>query len=82
MRIWVGLSCMGLALVPAIFVRSPSTKDADNLQELSPKNIKENLGVFFKGFRTAFRCVPFTKLCMATFLVFGSFQTVAAFSFG
>ena len=79
--IWVGLACMALALVPAIFVRSRPTTDADNLRELSRKNIKENLGVFFKGFRTAFQCVPFTKLCMATFLVFGSFQTVAAFSF-
>jgi len=79
--IWVGLACMGLALVPAIFVKSKPTTDADNLQELSRRNVKENLRVFFEGFRTAFRCVPFTKLCLATFLVFNSFQTIAAFSF-
>ena len=79
--IWVGLACMGLALVPAIFVHSKPTTDADNLQELSRKNLKENLRVFSQGFRTAFSCVPFRKLCLATFLVFNSFQTVAAFSF-
>ncbi len=79
--IWVGLGCVGLALVPAIFVKSQPTTGADNLRELSRKNLRENLRVFIEGFRSAFRCIPFTKLCMATFLVFGSFQTVAAFSF-
>jgi GPH family glycoside/pentoside/hexuronide:cation symporter len=81
LAIWVGLGCMGLALVPAIFVRSPSTKDADNLRELNRKNLKENLRLLLEGFRAAFRCVPFRKLCAATFLVFGSFQTIAAFGF-
>jgi GPH family glycoside/pentoside/hexuronide:cation symporter len=79
--IWVGLACMGLALVPAIFVRSQPTTDADNLQELSRKNLKDNLRVFVKGFRAVFGSVPFRKLCLATLLVFSSFQTVAAFSF-
>jgi GPH family glycoside/pentoside/hexuronide:cation symporter len=72
---------MGLALVPAIFVRSQPTTDADNLQELSRRNVAENLRVFFKGFAPVFRSAPFRKLCLATFLVFSSFQTVAAFSF-
>ena len=79
--IWVGFACMGLALVPAIFVKSKPTTGADNLQELSRRNLKENLRVFSQGFRTAFSCVPFRKLCLATFLVFNSFQTIAAFSF-
>jgi GPH family glycoside/pentoside/hexuronide:cation symporter len=79
--IWVGLGCMALALVPAIFVKSPPTSDADNLEELSRRNIGKNFRTFFKGFGTTFRSVPFRKLCAATFLVFGSFQTVAAFSF-
>ncbi len=81
LAVWVGLGCMGLALVPAIFVRSPSTADAKNLRELNRENMRENLRIFVEGFRTAFRCAPFRKLCAATFLVFGSFQTVAAFSF-
>jgi GPH family glycoside/pentoside/hexuronide:cation symporter len=81
LSIWVGLGCMALALTPAIFVRSPSTKDADNLQELSRKNLKQNQRALFDSFLAAFRCVPFRKLCVATFLVFGSFQTIAAFGF-
>jgi GPH family glycoside/pentoside/hexuronide:cation symporter len=79
--IWVGLGCMALALVPAIFVKSTPTTDADNLQKLSRENMRENLRVFFSGFGETFRSVPFRKLCAATFLVFGSFQTIAAFSF-
>ncbi len=81
LAIWVGLGCMGLALVPAFFVRSPPTTHADNLLELSPKNLRENVRVFIKGFGPVFRSVPFRKLCLATLLVFASFQTVAAFSF-
>jgi GPH family glycoside/pentoside/hexuronide:cation symporter len=79
--LWVGLGCMGLALVPAIFCRSTPTTHADNLQELSRENLKENLRVFVSGFGTVFRCVPFRKLCLATFLVFNAFNMVAAFSF-
>ncbi len=81
LSIWVGLGCMGLALVPAIFVRSPSTKDADGLQELNRANLKENLRLLLDSFRAAYTCVPFRRLCAATFLVFGSFQTIAAFGF-
>jgi GPH family glycoside/pentoside/hexuronide:cation symporter len=81
LAVWVGFGCMALAMVPAIFCRSPSTANADNLQRLSRENIKENLAIFFRGFRDVFRCAPFRKLCLATFLVFNSFQTVAAFAF-
>jgi GPH family glycoside/pentoside/hexuronide:cation symporter len=79
--IWVGLGCMGLALVPALLVRSEPTTDADNMQELNRENLKENLRVLIQGLGPVFRSVPFRKLCLATLLVFSSFQTVAAFSF-
>ena len=79
--IWVGLACMGLALVPALFCRSTPTTDAKSLQELIRKNIRENLRVFLEGFGPVFQSAPFRKLCLATFLVFNAFNTVAAFSF-
>ncbi|MEM7417299.1 MAG: MFS transporter [Gemmatimonadota bacterium] len=79
--IWVGLGCMAMALVPAVFVKSPSTVDAEHLQELSRENIGENTRVFMEGVREAFRCAPFRKLCLSTFLVFNSFNVVGAFSF-
>ena len=81
LAVWVGLSCMGLALVPAIFGRSRPTTDADHLQQLNRRNLRTATGQFLRGIRETFRCEPFRRLCLATFLVFNSFNTVAAFSF-
>jgi GPH family glycoside/pentoside/hexuronide:cation symporter len=81
LAVWVGLSCMGLALVPAIFCKSRPTTGADNLEELSRENLRRTSGLFIKGIQETFRCKPFRQLCLATFLVFNSFNTVAAFSF-
>ncbi|MEO1713971.1 MAG: MFS transporter, partial [Bacteroidota bacterium] len=81
LAIWVGLSCMVLAMVPAIFIKSESTVNATHFAEMSMKNIKGSLWQIFEGFVQAFQNVPFRKLCIATFLVFNSFNTIAAFSF-
>ena len=81
LAVWVGLICMGLAMVPALFIKSKSTVDADHLQELSRKNIKSNVSAFFKGFVDAFKNVEFRRLCVSTFFIFNSFNTIAAFSF-
>lgn len=81
LAIWVGLICMGFAMVPAFFIKSKSTLDADHLEELSKKNIKKNVVVFFKGFVDAFKNVQFRRLCVSTFLIFNSFNTIAAFTF-
>lgn len=80
LAIWVGAICMLFAMVPAIFLKSNSTLD----EEYSPLTIK-NIGASFKeilaGFKEAFMCIPFRKLCIATFFVFNAFNTIAAFSF-
>jgi GPH family glycoside/pentoside/hexuronide:cation symporter len=81
LAIWVGLICMGFALVPGLFIKSKSTIDADHLQDLSRKNLKSNVGKFFRGFADAFRNTEFRRLCIATFFIFNSFNTIAAFSF-
>ncbi|MFN3202351.1 MAG: MFS transporter [Bradymonadia bacterium] len=80
LAIWVGLACTVCALVPAIFLKSESTEDAD-YAPLKIKNIGQSLGSIFSGFREAFKLVPFRRLCVATFFVFNAFNTVAAFSF-
>jgi len=71
---------MIFAMVPAIFIKSKSTLNED----YAPFNIK-NIGSSFKsiidGFIEAFKNRPFRKLCIATFLVFNAFNTVAAFTF-
>jgi len=71
---------MIFAMVPAIFIKSKSTINED----YAPLNIK-NIGSSFKGiidgFIEAYKNKPFRKLCVATFLVYNAFNTVAAFTF-
>ncbi len=81
LAIWVGIICMLLAMVPAIFIKSKSTKDDDSLIPLSIKNIGGSLKEILDGFVEAFKSLPFRKLCISTFLIFNAFNTVAAFSF-
>ncbi|MDH5340631.1 MAG: MFS transporter, partial [Rubrivivax sp.] len=81
LSVWVGVICMLLAMVPAIFIPSRSTKDDDHLVPMSLRNIGGGLKEILTGFKEAFGSVPFRKLCFATFLIFNAFNTVAAFSF-
>ena len=79
--IWVAVSCTLLALVPAVFIKSRSTLNDDHLTPITRKNILSSLIEIFKSFIEAFSIKQFRKLCIATFLIFNSFNTIAAFSF-
>jgi len=81
LSIWVGASCMILAMIPAIFIKSKSTVDETSYIPLKMSNLMGSLSELASGFVDAFKNVPFRKLCIATFLIFNSFQTIAAFSF-
>lgn len=81
LSVWVGVACMLLAMVPAVFLPSRSTKDDTHLVPLTLANIGHGFAELLDGFKEAFACVPFRKLCFATFLIFNAFNTVAAFSF-
>lgn len=81
LAIWVGIPCMILAMIPAIFIKSESTKDDESLAPLNLSNIGGSLRGIFDGFKVAFKMVPFRKLCISTFFIFNAFNTVAAFSF-
>jgi glycoside/pentoside/hexuronide:cation symporter, GPH family len=81
LSIWVGVICMGLAMVPALFLPSRSTKDDDHLVPLNLHNFGGGMREILLGFKEAFGSEPFRKLCYATFLIFNAFNTVAAFSF-
>ena len=76
-----GIMCTLLAIVPAIFIKSKSTLNDDHLVPVTKENIGKSFTNIFTIFGDAFQNVPFRKLCIATFLVFNSFQTIAAFSF-
>jgi glycoside/pentoside/hexuronide:cation symporter, GPH family len=81
LSIWVGVICMLLAMVPAIFLPSRSTKDDTHLVPLTLGNLGGGMKEILLGFKEAFSSAPFRKLCFATFLIFNAFNTVAAFSF-
>lgn len=80
LAVWVGVACMLLAMVPAIFIKSKSTVNED-YAPLTLGNIKGSLFEIIDGFIEAFKSIPFRRLCIATFFIFNAFNTVAAFSF-
>jgi GPH family glycoside/pentoside/hexuronide:cation symporter len=77
---WVGIICAICAMVPAIFIKSESTLDKDYIP-LNVSNIGGNLKKILEGFVEAFKLKPFRKICIATFLIFNAFNTVAALTF-
>jgi GPH family glycoside/pentoside/hexuronide:cation symporter len=81
LSIIIGVVCTIFAITPAIFIRSKSTLNDDHLIPVSRENIGKSFKNIFVIFKDAYQNIPFRKLCIATFLVFNSFQTIAAFSF-
>ena len=81
LSVWVGVICMLLAMVPALFIPSRSTLHDEHLVPLTLANVGAGVKELLNGFKEAFACAPFRKLCLATFLIFNAFNTVAAFSF-
>ena len=81
LSIYIGIVCTILALVPAVFVKSKSTLNDTNLTPINAQNIGNSVVNIFVAFKDAYLNKPFRKLCIATFLIFNSFQTIAAFSF-
>ena len=81
LAIYVSLFCTFLALVPALFIKGKSSLHDDNLTKITFGNIKTSFWTLIKGFMDAAKNTPFVRLCVATFFIFNSFQTIAAFSF-
>lgn len=79
--IWVAVLCAILAMIPAFFIKSVSTKDDDSLIPLTIKTVGGSLKQIVDNFKEAFKIEDFKKLCFSTFLIFNSFNTVAGFSF-
>ncbi len=79
--IWVGVTCAILAMVPAIFIKSKSTKDDESLTPLTLKTLGGSLKQIVENFKEAFKIPVFRKLCFSTFLIFNAFNVVAGFSF-
>ncbi len=80
LSILVGVSCIILGILPAIFCKEVAASHIENQADLTLKNTFNNLGKLFKDIKNMSRNIPFMRLCGATFLVFNGFQMVASFS--
>lgn len=80
LSVWVGVSCLCLAAAPALFCLSQPATNESLLVEHKKISFSENLRKFSQGFVDTLKCKPFRKLCLATFLVFNAFNTIAGFS--
>ena len=80
LAVWVALACTFFAVVPAIFLKSKSTLD-ENYPPLTMKNLSGPIRDIISGFREALSIKPFRQLCIATFLIYNTFYTIASFSF-
>ena len=76
----VGVICVVLGILPALFCRGIDAANMENRAELSLSSLWSNLMDLIKGILQVFKNKPFVRLCGATFLVFNGFQMVAAFS--
>jgi GPH family glycoside/pentoside/hexuronide:cation symporter len=79
LSIWVGLGCMMIALIPALICKQKVVPR----EEQKRINFHDLIGEFLrfmKAIWSTFKCKPFVKLCIATFLVFNGFQTIAGFA--
>lgn len=81
LAVWVAFACTIFAVIPAIFIKGKSTVNED-YESITFKNIINKLyTIFIINFREAFKLKPFRQLCIATFLIFNAFNTVAAFTY-
>jgi len=80
LAIYVGIICMVLGVLPAIFCKGIDAALMENRKEISFKTIGSSFKELFNGIKQVSRNKPFMKLCAATFLVFNGFQIVASFS--
>jgi len=81
LSVWVGVACLALGILPAIFCREIDQEAITNRDTITLRNLIQNLKGLWRNMKMIFKNVPFVRLCMATFLVFNGFQMVASFSF-
>ena len=81
LSIWVAIPCTIFALIPAIFLKGKSTLDRDDFLPISaPYVLRSIKGIFTSAFE-AFKIKQFRQIAGATFLIFNSFNVIAAYTF-
>jgi len=77
----VGVACMVLGMMPALFCKEIDQANLTNRDDLTFKNLLNNLKSLLRNMVLIFKNISFVRLCTATFLVFNGFQMVASFSY-
>lgn len=80
LSIWVAIPCTIFAIIPAIFMKSTSTKERTDFLPVTFKYVLKSIKKIFLDAFAAFKIPQFRKIAMATFLVFNSFNVIAAFT--
>lgn len=86
LAIGIGITAIGIGILPAIFLRERFQHAAETAEQLARVEsragaLRRNMGEFGRGFATTIKSKPFIKLCVATFLVFNGFIMISSFQF-
>ena len=81
LSIWVAIPCTIFALIPAIFIKSKSTLDRTDFIPISAAQVLRSVKDIFVSAFQAFRIKQFRQIAGATFLIFNSFNVIAAYTF-
>ena len=81
LSIWVGILCLIMGVMPALFCKEIDQANLQGQTQLSFKGIIANIKSFLRDIKNTITNKPFLRLCGATFLVFNGFQIVAQFAF-
>ncbi len=81
LSIWVAIPCTIFALIPAIFLKSDSTLDRTDFLPISASQVLKSIRGIFRSAFEAFKIKQFRQIAGATFLIFNSFNVIAAYTF-
>jgi GPH family glycoside/pentoside/hexuronide:cation symporter len=81
LSIWVAIPCTIFALIPAIFLKGKSTLDRDDFLPISAPYVFRSIKGIFTSACEAFKIKQFRQIAGATFLIFNSFNVIAAYTF-
>jgi GPH family glycoside/pentoside/hexuronide:cation symporter len=81
LSVWVAIPCTLFAMVPALFIKSKSTIDRTDFVPISTSQVIRSVKEIFVGAFEAFRIKQFRQIAGATFLIFNSFNIIAAYTF-
>lgn len=81
LSVWVAIPCTLFAMIPALFLKSKSTLDRADFAPINASAVLGSVGKIFKSAFEAFRIKEFRQIAGATFLIFNSFNVIAAFTF-